>query len=369
MKINLNKITIRDLVNGYLDESANELAIVGYGGKLNIRPAYQREFVYNPVQRNAVIDSIFKDRPLNVMYWAVNNDSYEIIDGQQRTISIAQYVNGEFSVIYKEANLAFQNLTQEEQEKFLNYELFVYWCEGTDREKLEWFETINVAGEKLNAQELLNSVYTGVWLTNAKKFFSKTNCLAKQLSEKFVDGSPIRQDLLAEALKWVARSQGIDIKEYMSKHQKDSDATELIAYFKEVINWVETYFGFQTTFMKSPDWGNLYFLYGNNKYSVSEIESKVKTLAEDDELQSKKGIYQYVLSNETKWLSFRAFTKNDRETAYAKQKGICPKCGEHFKIEDMEADHIEPWSKGGKTILENCQMLCKLDNARKTDKW
>ena len=97
MKIEFKEITVRELTNGY--ENNEEDGVLGFDGKLDIRPPYQREFIYKDAQRDAVIDTITKDYPLNVMYWAVREDgSYEIIDGQQRTISICQYVEGDFSV-------------------------------------------------------------------------------------------------------------------------------------------------------------------------------------------------------------------------------------------------------------------------------
>ena len=161
MNIELKNITVRQLVDSYEDNQ--EDGVVGYGGKLNIRPPFQREFVYNEKQRAAVIDSITKRFPLNTMYWAVTEDGFEIIDGQQRTVSICQYVDGVFS--YK--NRYFHNLQQDEKNSILDYELTVYRCQGTDSEKLDWFRTINIAGEKLTDQELRNAVYAGSWTADA----------------------------------------------------------------------------------------------------------------------------------------------------------------------------------------------------------
>ena len=191
MKIELKEISIRDVVNGYADK--NENGIYGFDGKLNIRPAYQREFVYKDKQRDAVIETISKKFPLNVMYWVKNEDeTYELLDGQQRTISICEYVNGSFSLNFQ----YFHNLTDGEKEQILNYKLMIYICEGTDREKLDWFKIINIAGEKLTEQELRNAIYTGTWLNDAKRYFSKTNCPAYGIGSNYVKGSPIRQDYL-----------------------------------------------------------------------------------------------------------------------------------------------------------------------------
>jgi uncharacterized protein with ParB-like and HNH nuclease domain len=193
VKIELKQITVREVVNGYIDNA--EAGVVGYGGKLDIRPAYQREFVYKDEQRNEVVRTIRKGFPLNVMYWVARDDGgYEVMDGQQRTISFCQYIKGDFSVEFDGNPYAFHNLTGEEQEQILNYPLQIYFCDGTDKEKLDWFKIINIAGEKLTAQELRNAIYTGPWLSDAKLKFSKSNAPAKGLAEKYVVGSPIRQD-------------------------------------------------------------------------------------------------------------------------------------------------------------------------------
>ena len=198
MKIDLIKILVRDLAEGYEDNF--EEGVIGYGGKLDIRPPFQREFVYKDKQRDAVIDTVSKEFPLNVMYWAVREDgNYEIIDGQQRAISLCQFVNSEFSF----KNKYFHNLQNDEKEQILNYKLSIYLCSGSDGEKLEWFKTINIAGEKLTNQELRNAVYHGSWVSDAKRYFSKTNCPAYQIGSDYVDGSPIRQHFLETTIKWI----------------------------------------------------------------------------------------------------------------------------------------------------------------------
>jgi uncharacterized protein with ParB-like and HNH nuclease domain len=118
MKIELHEITVREVAEGYVDNA--EEGVLGYGGKLNIRPKYQREFVYDDKKRNAVIDTIFKNFPLNVMYWVKNEDgTFEVLDGQQRTVSFCQYVHSDFSV----ENRAFHNLTKTEQEQVLELQI------------------------------------------------------------------------------------------------------------------------------------------------------------------------------------------------------------------------------------------------------
>ena len=365
MKIELKAIKIRALTNGYEDNE--EDGVVGFGNKLDIRPPYQREFIYNDKQRDAVINTITKDFPLNVMYWAVRGDGkYEIIDGQQRTISICQYVNNDFSI----NGLAFHNLTKDNQEQILDYELMVYFCEGSDSEKLEWFKTINIAGEKLTDQELRNAVYSGSWVTDAKKYFSKTKCVAYQVGSDYLNGSPIRQDYLETAIKWISNSQ---VKDYMSKHHHDPNASALWIYFQSVISWIEAVFPKKYNknrkkFMKGVDWGTLFNQYKDEILNADKLEKEIAKLILDDDVNKKSGIYPYTLTRNEKYLSIRSFTDSMKQKVYEKQKGICTKCREYFEINEMEADHITPWHEGGKTIEENCQMLCKECNRRKSGK-
>ena len=378
MKINLQQIKVRDLVNGYVNN--DEEGVVGYGGRLNIRPAFQREFVYNEKQQKAVIDTVVKGFPLNTMYWVHNeDDTFELLDGQQRTLSICEFVEGNFSMEFsKGVEQAFHNLTDDEQNAILDYELMVYVCDGNERERLEWFRTINIAGEKLTDQELLNINYIGAWLSDAKRKFSKTNCVAFKLGHKFVKGSPIRQDYLETALSWIS---GGNITNYMSTHQHDVNANELWLYFNSVITWIETTFAIDTNpknyrkEMLGLNWGDLYKRFRNNMYDAQAIEKRVNELMANEEVTDKKGVYEYILSGENEdmacKLSKRTFSEADKRTAYERQNGICPITGEYLPISEMQADHIIPWWKGGTTTLSNLQMISKTANARKggrTDK-
>jgi len=364
MKIQLKEITVRELTEGFEDNA--EAGVFGYGGKLDIRPPYQREFIYKDKQRDAVINTITKEFPLNVMYWAVREDgNFEIIDGQQRTISVCQYINGDFSVDFSGNKLAFHNLTNDQQEQILNYKLTVYQCSGTDSEKLDWFKTINIAGEKLTDQELRNAVYSGTWITNAKKYFSKNGCVAYNIGSDYLNGAPIRQDYLETVIKWIS---GNEVEKYMSEHQHDQNASALWRYFQDVITWVETTFTKKRKFMKGVDWGTLYNQYKDEQYNTEEIEKEVAKLILDDDVTKKSGIYPYILTRNEKYLSIRAFSDAIKQKTYEKQKGICSKCKEHFELEEMEADHITPWHEGGKTTDKNCQMLCKECNRRKSGK-
>ena len=357
MEIKLHKITVRDLTNGYADNA--EQGVKAYGGKLDVRPPYQREFVYGDKQRAAVIDTLTQGFPLNVMYWATRDDgTFEIIDGQQRTISICQYVNGDFAYLFK----YFHNLQEDEKEQILNYELQVYICSGTDSEKLKWFETINIAGEKLTEQELRNAVYAGSWVSDAKRYFSKNNCAAYGLASKYVSGSPIRQDYLETAIRWISKG---NIEVYMGNHQHDPNAVALWNHFSSVINWVKALFPKYRKEMKGVDWGTLYEKFHEKALDATALETEVTKLMMDSDVQKKSGIYAYVLDGDEHHLGIRAFDDNTKREVYERQQGICKICGKHFDIEQMEADHITPWKEGGRTIADNCQMLCRECNRRK----
>ncbi len=363
MKIELHKIPVKDVIAGYKDSA--EEGVVAYGGKLDIRPKYQREFVYKNKQRDAVLDTVKKGFPLNVMYWMVRDDGgFEVLDGQQRTISLGQYVTGDFSL----GDRFFHNLTKEEQEQILEYELMIYFCEGTDKERLDWFRTINIAGEKLTDQELRNAVYTGPWLSDAKLKFSKRNCAAYLLANdggQLVSGDTIRQEYLETALSWINNGE---VADYMAKHQHDKDANELWEYFQNVIAWIRQTFPNYRKEMAHVNWGELYNEFKDKELNVSKLETEVKKLMQDEDVTKKSGIYPYVLTSNERELSIRAFTDKMKREAYERQEGVCPFCKKKFDISEMEADHITPWHEGGKTIAENCQMLCKQDNRTKSGK-
>ncbi|MBR3946740.1 MAG: DUF262 domain-containing protein [Bacteroidales bacterium] len=360
MQIELHKITVRDLTNGYADNA--EKGVCAYGGKLDVRPPYQREFVYKDKQRDAVIDTLTQGFPLNVMYWATREDgTYEIIDGQQRTISICQYVNGDFAFIMR----YFHNLQPDEKKKILDYELQVYICSGTDSEKLKWFKTINIAGEELTDQELRNAVYAGSWVSDAKRYFSKNGAPAAKIGSDYLSGSAIRQEYLETAISWISKG---NIAVYMGNHQHDPNAIELWNYFNSVINWVKAIFPKYRKEMKGVEWGHLYELYSSRTWDAAELETEVARLMADSDVKKKKGIYSYVFDHDEHHLDIRAFDDNTKREVYEKQKGVCKICGKVFKIEEMEADHITPWRDGGRTIADNCQMLCRECNRRKSGK-
>lgn len=365
MKIDLNRIPVREVIADYKDSA--ELGVTAYGGKLDIRPKYQREFVYTGKQRDEVLNTIKNGFPLNVMYWVkTDQGGFEVLDGQQRTISVGQYVNNDFSL----DNRFFHNLTAEEQNLILDYELMIYFCEGTDKERLDWFKIINIAGEKLTEQEIRNAVYTGPWLSDAKLKFSKRNCVAYLLANdggQLVSGDTIRQEYLETALSWINNGE---VADYMAKHQHDQNADELWGYFQNVIDWVRQTFTNYRREMKNVNWGLLYNQFKDTELDSVKLEAEIKKLMQDEDVTKKSGIYPYVLNRKESNLSIRAFTDKMKREAYERQEGICAArnaiCGNaHFDISEMEADHITPWADGGPTTAENCQMLCQEDNRRK----
>jgi len=368
MQIDLRKVSIQEVVqyskhlkecHGYYDRG--EEGVRGMSGRLNIRPKFQREFIYKDAQREAVVTTIRNSFPLNTMYWVVNKDgSYEVMDGQQRLISLCQYATNKFSV----DEIYFHNLTEDQQEQFLNYELMVYFCEGTESEKLDWFRIINIAGEKLTDQELRNAVYCGPWLSDAKRYFSKTGCPAHKIADKYLKGSTIRQDYLETVIKWISNN---NIEEYMAENQNKDDALDLWQYFQDVIKWVESTFIVYRREMKGLPFGVLYNEFKDAQYDPNKIEEAIKNLMRDEDVDKKSGIYPYILTGNEKYLNIRSFSDNQKRETYERQQGVCIRCGGQFEIEDMEADHITPWSKGGKTSVENCQMLCLQCNRTKSD--
>lgn len=381
MTIETPIITIGELYNGY--EDLGEDGVTAYGKNLNVRPPYQREFVYNDVQQLKVINSVYHGFPLNTMYWADNGEEasprYEIIDGQQRTISLCRYIAGKF--MYE--GFYFEQLKEKDPNKaqqILDYKLSVYVCSGSDAERLDWFETVNLAGVELTEQELRNSVYTGTWLSSAKKDFSKTGCGASQIAKPYCTGSPIRQELLETAIKWhcTALGRGTSNKElraYMADAKKsEKDDGRLWEHFQKVINWVKGKFPQYRSIMKGIDWGSLYATYKDDEQNPNSLEAAIKELLIDDSVTNKKGIYEYLLtgkdkeSRNEKYLSIRTFSTEMKMAAYEAQGHKCKKCGKECTLEEMEGDHITPWVKGGKTVADNCQMLCIACNRAKSDK-
>ena len=370
MTIDKQEITISKIVEGYVNN--DEQGVRGYGGLLDIRPPYQREFIYNDKEQQAVINTVLNGYPLNVMYWVKRSEDaecpYEVMDGQQRTLSICEYVAGKFSFNFK----FFANQPKDIQQKILDYPLDIYICEGTPSEKLAWFKTINLAGKPLNEQEINNAIYAGPFVSDAKKHFSKTNSGGARLGKDLVNGTPIRQDFLKKALEWMAdhetrNGHNQTLLGYMGDHQHDPNANNLWSYFQNVLNWAITNFDMKRfkRIMKGLDWAYLYDTYGTETLDTIKLWKRISELLRDSEIQRPQGIIPFVLTGDERHLDLRVFPEDIKLAAWEKQKHICPICGRDFDYEFMEGDHITPWRDGGRTVVENCQMLCRECNRRK----
>lgn len=373
MTIKQLEVTVGEITSGYID--SEEQGVRGYGGLLDIRPPYQREFIYNEKEQIAVINTVLKGYPLNVMYWVKRSEDaecpYEVMDGQQRTLSLCQYVAGKFAIDFKN----FFNQTADIQKKILDYKLTVYVCEGEESEKLEWFQTINIAGKPLNEQEIRNAIYAGPFVSDAKRHFSKTNCGAYRLGKDLVNGTPIRQDFLKKALEWMADHETRNGKPqtavgYMSAHQHDLSAGPLWSYFQNVLNWAISTFNIKKfkKIMKGIDWAKFYDKFHEQALDINDMEKRIADLIGDDEIQKQLGIIPYVLTGDEHYLDLRSFPEKIKLAVWEKQQHKCAMCGKEFDIEFMEGDHITPWREKGRTVIENCQMLCRECNRRKGGK-
>lgn len=379
-------LTVRDICEGFIYNELEGKGLYGWGGRLTIQPEYQRNYIYADGKKDvAVIESILKDYPLGLIYFTkVNEDSYEVLDGQQRITSIGRYVNGQLAVKINGMETNFDGLDKVLQEKILNYQLLIYICEGEEPEIKQWFETINIAGVPLNNQELLNAVYSGPFVSCAKATYSNSQNANMQKWQSYISGDPKRQDILHAALKWVAKGED-NVKLYMSQHRQDANIKEMQLYFDAVIDWAKTIFGTPRSEMKGLEWGNLYERFHAQPYNPAAVQKRVEELYADEYVSSKKGIFEYVLGGEQEpnLLQIRFFEKSVIKTVYelqtieAKKKGLsnCPLCAQLdnanrsriYKLTEMDADHITAWSKGGATTIENCQMLCAFHNRSKRD--
>ena len=370
MTIKQISVTVGEITQGYVNN--DEQGVCGYNGLLDIRPPYQREFIYNDKEQQAVINTVLHGYPLNVMYWVKRSDDaecpYEVMDGQQRTLSLCEYVAGKFSFEFKN----FFNQPADIQKKILDYPLTVYVCEGEASEKLEWFKTINIAGKPLNEQEIRNAIYAGPFVSDAKRHFSKSNCGAYKLGKDLVDGTPIRQDFLKKALEWMADHEKREGKaqnpvSYMAQHQHDPNSNNLWTYFQNVLNWAITNFEMKKfkKIMKGLDWALYYDEFHDQTLDTVALAKRISELMRDSEIQKPKGIIPYVLTGDERHLDLRAFPEDIKLAVWEKQGHICPLCGKEFDLEFMEGDHIKPWREGGRTVIENCQMLCRDCNRHK----
>jgi len=388
VKTDLKHYTVAETVEGFVYNELEAKGLFGLGGKLVIQPEYQRNYIYNDGKKDvAVIDSLLKGYPLGLIYYNVAGDSLEVLDGQQRITSVGRFVTGKFAIKQDGKEQTFSSLPAEARQKILESPLLVYHCQGTEKEIKEWFDTINIAGIPLNSQERLNAIYSGPFITKAKAEFSNSQNANMQKWSSYIKGDPKRQEILKEALEWVSSAQGINVDAYLAQHRGDAEITGLKTYFTSVIDWIDAVFTRPPDKeMRGLDWGRLYESYHSTSYRAASIDADVDALRADPAVQNKKGIYEYLLGGKTdaKMLNVRVFDEKTKVAAYeqqtqkAKDGGVsnCPLCaiGENvnktriYKLDEMDADHVAAWSKGGDTDLSNCEMLCVTHNRAKGNK-
>ena len=375
--------TVADICKGFTYNETEGKGLFGLDGQLTIQPEYQRNYIYNDGKRDvAVIQSLLQGYPLGLFYFNRTEDiRYEVLDGQQRITSFGRFIQGKFAIRDENDNSQyFDGLSQTQQELILKSPLLIYECYGKEAEIKEWFKTINIVGVPLNEQELLNAIYSGEFITAAKRVFSNSGNSETQIWEHYIKGNVKRQDYLATALTWISESKGLTIDAYMSLHRRDATIAELENYFRSVIDWVMATFTMQEKNMCGVEWGRLYDTYHNTPYSTDHIAERVQTLLADSAIRHPRNIYEYVLGgeNDPSLLDVRIFEEATKKAVYQQQtkealeKGVsnCPLCAmainsnqkRIYTLNEMEADHVTAWSRGGETTLQNCQMLCKIHN-------
>lgn len=379
MKTELKTFTIKEITEGFIYDSYEGKGLYGLDGNLTIQPEYQRNYIYADGKKDtAVIDSIINGYPLGLIYFnTTQNNKYEILDGQQRITSIGRFIKNNFSININNTNSYFNGLSQDLKDKILNTKLLVYICDGTESQIKKWFQTINISGVPLNEQELLNAVYSGDFITNLKQVFSNNRNPKIANWSLYLNGTTQRQDYLETALKWYTNG---NIGEFLSQNRNNKNIDNVTNYFESVINWIESIFKKHYKEMKGLNWGGLYNKYKNNSYNSTEVTEKLEKLFNDSYVTNKKGIFEFILSgaSDYKLLNVRIFDNNIKRTVYTKQTkeatdqniSNCPLCNVQnskkiWQFKDMEADHIQAWSTGGASNIENCQMLCKTHNRAK----
>ena len=388
MKTDLQEYSVREISDGFQYNELEGKGLYGLAGRLTIQPEYQRNYIYADGKRDvAVVTSLLKGYPLGLIYFnKVSEDNLEVLDGQQRITSFGRFVTGKFAI--KDENgmeQYFSGLAADKQAIIMDSKLLVYECEGTETEIKEWFQTINIAGVPLNSQELLNAVYSGPFVTLGKEEFSNSQNSNIQKWSAYIAGSVIRQEYWERALEWVAGGRE-KIGGYMSKRRFEKNINEVKTYFTTVIDWVSTVFTDVENEMRGLEWGRLYEAYHGRAYNPGKLSVRIRTLYGDAYIKNRKGIWEYVLGGEvdTKLLEVRVFDEPTKKAVYTRQTkeaqgrevSNCPLCAlgkdanaaKIWKLEEMDADHVEAWSKGGATSVDNCQMLCKTHNRAKGNK-
>ncbi|MCM3780620.1 GmrSD restriction endonuclease domain-containing protein [Microbacterium hydrocarbonoxydans] len=388
MKTQLKHYTVEEILEGFVYNELEGKGLFGLGGRLVIQPEYQRNYIYNDGKRDvAVIDSLLKEYPLGLIYFNDEGSMLEVLDGQQRITSVGRFVTGKFAIKLNGKEQTFSSLPKDLQARILETRLDIYECDGSEDEIKAWFQTINIVGVPLNKQELLNAVYSGPFITKAKAEYSNSNNTNMQKWQSYVNGDPKRQEVLAVALDWVASSQGKSVDSYLAQYRHDADINELKNYFTSVIDWVSSVFTRPPDReMRGLEWGRLYEEHHGTSYSPAKIEGHVNELRGDTAVRNAKGIYEYLLGGEKRpqLLAIRLFDDKDKRVAYeqqtqkAKADGVsnCPLCAigsdsnksRIYKQNEMDADHVTAWSKGGATDISNLTMLCQTHNRAKGNK-
>ncbi|MFN4002071.1 HNH endonuclease family protein [Microcella sp.] len=385
MKTELRQYAVEEVTAGFVYNEFEGKGLYGLSGTLVIQPEYQRNYIYGDGKKDvSVIESLLKGYPLGLIYFITADGQFEVLDGQQRITSVGRFVTGKFAIKQDGKEQTFSSLPVEDQLKILKSTLLVYVCDGTEREIKEWFRTINIAGEPLNAQELLNAVYSGPFVSAAKAEFSNSGNALQQKWSAYVKGDPKRQEVLEVALDWISASQGKSIDGYMADHRQDPSIAELKGYFTSVLDWVGG------VFTRSPDkemrgleWGRLYETYHTTAYDPARVDHRVNELRGDYAVHAKRGIYEFVLGGEVnkQLIDVRLFDDRTKLLAYTRQteaaeaakSSNCPLCAlggnangtKIWALKDMDADHVTAWSKGGASDLANCEMLCVTHNRAK----
>lgn len=381
-------ITVKDICEGFVYNELEGKGLFGLSGKLTIQPEYQRNYIYatdGGKKEMAVIESVLKGYPIGLIYFnKVSDSNLEVLDGQQRITSLGRFITDKFAIKDENGNPQnFSGMAKDKQNKILKTALLIYECEGTESEIKEWFKTINIVGVPLNNQELLNAVYSGPFVTLAKEEFSNSQNANIQKWSAYISGSANRQDFLERALDWVSKG---DIGDYMSRHRYDKNISELKTNFNSVIDWVSTVFIDVESEMRGLEWGRLYETYHKKSYDPKKISEEVQKLYGDPYVKNRKGIFEFILggSVDTKLLNVRVFDEATKKTVYKdqtakaekKETSNCPLCAlghdankeKIWSLNEMDADHVTAWSKGGATTAKNCQMLCKTHNRAKGNK-
>ncbi|MBO5570246.1 MAG: DUF262 domain-containing protein [Clostridia bacterium] len=376
--------TVADVCKGFIFDKNENKGLFGLNGKLVIQPEFQRNYIYGDGKKDvAVVESLLRGYPLGLIYFVKNDDGmYEVLDGQQRITSFARFVNQSwrFAVDWKGKVRYMDSLDADDQDRIRNTPLTIYVCEGEPSEIQEWFEIINIAGVPLVKQELRNASYHGSFVTKARAEFSNTANSRMTRWKTYIKGDPKRQAVLETALDWV--SDG-NIEDYMAKHRTDTDINELKNHFETVVDWIDSLFEYTGNEVCGLNWGKLYRIYHTKAYDKDHLTQRVDDLLADTQVTDRRGIFEYLLGGESNpvLLNIRVFDERTKKTVYdsqtrnAKKKNIsnCPLCAvghdankaRIWKINEMDADHVTAWSKGGATDISNCQMLCKTHNRAK----